>query len=303
MRGLVWPRPKIDIPQAEMVAVEGERTGLRPGPDDQIVRLVETLVREIWINTRRMVFRADAAHEPGNDPPLRQIVEHRELFRDVDRIIHQRQGAAEDCDLDLFGALDQRTGDQIWRRHQAVGGLVMLVDADRVKAELLGIDESVDVAGVFLGTFGRVVEPVWQYHPGRAVLRRLFEVERPVRHQMEGDELHDVAPSKNARTCRATTAACSTCGRCPHASTITSCASGRRSCHSAAYCGGMILSSSPQTISAGSLMRCSHFSRSGLNQRGCQPSFATVKRFLSITSICASSGVRARMRSAKDWWW
>ena len=44
-----------------------------------------------------------------------------------------------------------------------------------------------------------------------------------------------------------------------------------------------------------------HFSRSGLNQRGCQPSFATVKRFLSITSICSSLGVSARMRSAKDW--
>src|SRR5947207_14885307 len=78
-----------------MGAVEGEGTGLRPRPDYQIVRLVETLVREIWINARRMVFRADAAYEPGNDPPLRQIVEHRELFRDVDRVVHQRQGAAE----------------------------------------------------------------------------------------------------------------------------------------------------------------------------------------------------------------
>src|SRR6202043_107881 len=71
------------------------------------------------------VFRADAAHEPSDDPPLRQIVEHRELFRDVDRVIYQRQGAAKDCDLDLLGALDQRAGDQIGRRHQAVGGLVM----------------------------------------------------------------------------------------------------------------------------------------------------------------------------------
>src|SRR5205823_1269681 len=73
----------------------GPRGRLGPGPDDQIVRLVETLVREEWINARGMVFRADAAHEPGNDPPLRQIVEHRELFRDVDRIVDQRQGAAE----------------------------------------------------------------------------------------------------------------------------------------------------------------------------------------------------------------
>src|SRR5580692_10245932 len=54
MRGLVWPRPEVDIPQAEMVAVEGEGTRLRPGPDDQIVRLVETLVREEWIDARRM---------------------------------------------------------------------------------------------------------------------------------------------------------------------------------------------------------------------------------------------------------
>jgi hypothetical protein len=90
-------------------------------------------------------------------------------------------------------------------------------------------------------------------------------------------------------------------GRWPHSFTMMRRASGRRSRHSAALAGGMILSSSPQTISAGSLMRCSHFSRSGLNQRGCQPSFATVKRFFSITSICASLGVIARTRSAKDW--
>src|SRR5438477_12741349 len=111
MRSLVRPRPEVNIPQAEMVAVEGEGTGLRPGPDDEIVRLVETLVREEWINTQRIIFRADAAHEPGNDPPLRQIVEHRKLFRDVDRVVHQRQGAAEDCDLDFLGALDERAGD------------------------------------------------------------------------------------------------------------------------------------------------------------------------------------------------
>ena len=32
--------------------------------------------------------------------------------------------------------------------------------------------------------------------------------------------------------------------------------------------------------SVGSLMRCSHFSRAGLNQRGCQPNLVAVKRFL-----------------------
>ena len=187
-----------------MVAVEGERAGLGPGPDDQIVRLVKPLMREIRVDPRGVVFRTDAAHEAGDDPALRQIVEHREFFRDVDRVVHQRQGAAEDRDLDPLGALDQRAGDQVGRRHQPVGGLVVLVDADRVEAELLGIDQRIDVAGVFLGALDRVVEAVRQHDPGRAVLRRLFEVERPVRHQMEGDELHRATPSRKSRTCRAT---------------------------------------------------------------------------------------------------
>ena len=73
-----------------MVAVKGEGTGLRPGPDDQIVRLVESLVREIGVGARRVIFRADAAHKARDDAALRQIVEHRELFGDVDRVIHQR---------------------------------------------------------------------------------------------------------------------------------------------------------------------------------------------------------------------
>src|SRR6516162_1913529 len=301
MRALIGPGPEVDVAQAEVVAVEGERTGLGPRPDDQIVRLVEALMRKIGVDTGGMVFRADAAHEAGDDPALRQDVEHRELFGYVNRVVHQRQRTAKDRDLDRLGALDQRAGDQVRRRHQAVCGLVMLVDADRIEAEFLGIDERIDVARIFLRTLDRVVELVRQYHPGRTVLCRLSEVERPVRHEMESDELHGATPSRKSRTWPATSGACSTCGRCPQLSIITRRASRRRSHHNAALAGGMILSSSPQTISDGNLMRCSHFSRSGLNQRGCQPSFATVKRFFSIKSICASSGVSARMRSAKVW--
>ena len=97
-------------------------------------------------------------------------------------------------------ALDQGAGDQIGRRHQAVGGLVMFVDADRIEAELLGIDERIDVTRVFLRTLHRVVKPVGQHHPGRAVLRCFREIERPVRHEMEGNELHGATPSRNSRT-------------------------------------------------------------------------------------------------------
>jgi hypothetical protein len=107
-----------------------------------------------------MVFRADAAYEAGDDPAFRQVVEHRKFFGDIDRVVHQRQGAAEDRDLHSFGALDQRAGDQVGRRHQAVGGLVMLVDPDGVEAEFLGIDQRIDMAVVFLGAEHRVVHVV-----------------------------------------------------------------------------------------------------------------------------------------------
>src|SRR5271165_7284391 len=76
----------------------------------------------------------------------------------------------------------------------------MLVDADRIEAELLGIDEGIDVTRVFLRTLHRVVEAVRQYHPGRAVLGRLREIERPVGHQMKGDEFHDATPSRNSHS-------------------------------------------------------------------------------------------------------
>src|SRR4051812_50001359 len=109
----------------------------------------------------------------------------------------------------------------------------MLVDADRVETELLGIDQRVDMAGVFLGALDRIVEAVRQHHPGRAMLCRLFEVERPVRHQVKVYELHRATPSMKSRTWRATVAACSTCGRCPHSGSVTRRASGNRSCHSA----------------------------------------------------------------------
>ena len=71
---------------------------------------------------------------------------------------------------------------------------MMLVDRDDVEAELLGIDQLVDIGLVFLGALDRIVEPVRQHHPGRALFAARRHVERPVRHQMEADEFHRVSP-------------------------------------------------------------------------------------------------------------
>jgi hypothetical protein len=59
-------------------------------------------MREIGIGARRTVLRADAAHEARNDAALGQIVEHRELFRDVDRVVCQRSARPRIAILIVF---------------------------------------------------------------------------------------------------------------------------------------------------------------------------------------------------------
>ena len=67
---------------------------------------------------------------------------------------------------------------------------MVLVDRDHVEAELLGIDQLVDVGLVLVGALLRIVERVRQHDPGGAMLVALGHVERAVRHQVEEGELH-----------------------------------------------------------------------------------------------------------------
>ena len=60
--------------------------------------------------------------------------------------------------------------DQVRRRHGAVGVLVVLVDADPVKAELLGVDQLVDVPVVVRASGSRVEKRVRTGDPCRPVV-------------------------------------------------------------------------------------------------------------------------------------
>ena len=91
---------------------------------------------------QRMIFGADAAHEARDQPPAGDVVEHREFFRDDQRIVEQRQRAAEHRDLGLLGAARERAGHHAGRRHQAVGGLVMLVDAEHRRSRAASANSS-----------------------------------------------------------------------------------------------------------------------------------------------------------------
>src|SRR5215472_1257742 len=104
----------------------------------------------------------------------------------------------------------------------------MLVDADHVEAELLGVGELIEIGIVLGGAFFRIVKTVGQNHPGGAMFSRRFEIERPIWHQMKAGKFHVPARSRNEMTLPVTKSHCSICGLWPQASTMVICAPATR---------------------------------------------------------------------------
>ena len=129
-----------------MLAVPLERAGLRPGLDDQVVRLVEAVARLRRVEREGVVLRADAAHEAGDDPPAGDDVEHRDLLRHAQRMVAERDRVAEDRDLAVSLRGTSSAAITFGDGMLPVGGLVVLVDADAVEADALVLDELVEVA-------------------------------------------------------------------------------------------------------------------------------------------------------------
>ena len=96
--------------------------------------LVKALARVGRIDLVRKIFHAGADHHAGNHPTFGDHVEHGDLFSDSLRMIVERQHVAENHQLRLLGAARQTGRHDIRRRHAAVSGLMVLVDAHAVEA-------------------------------------------------------------------------------------------------------------------------------------------------------------------------
>ena len=194
MRLLIRPRPEVHILNVVVPALEGERPGLGPGAHDQVVRLVEAVVRESRIHPESVVLGADAAHEPGNQPAARDHVDHRVLLGDHERMLAQRQRAPQDRDFRALRAARERGSRDDGRRHEAVRGLVVLVDRDRVESQLLAVLQLVEITVVEPVAFHRVEIRIRQIDPHRAVLAPGVEVEVGIGHQVKQNHFHGITP-------------------------------------------------------------------------------------------------------------
>src|SRR5262245_25167690 len=175
-----------------------------------------------------VIFGAEAAHETRDQPPAREIVEDGVFFRDHERVVDERQRTAENGELGALDAARECTGENAGNWHHAVGGLVMLIEADAVEAELVGKLHLIEILVIEFRTLLRIVMPVRERHPGGTVLCDRIEIGVPVGHEMEIEELHAailMSPMK-ASSSAAKASPFSTCGRCPQSATMTAFAPG-----------------------------------------------------------------------------
>ena len=191
---LIRSRPRVHIVEVIVLALVGERPGLGPGAHDHVVRLAEALLRDHRIDPHGMVFGADAAHETGDEAAAGEVVEHGVFFRHHQRIVQERQCAAEDRELCALDRARQGAGEHARDRHHAVGGLVVLVEADAVEAETVGELHLVEVLVVKLGAVLRIVVAVGIGDPGGAIALDGVEVGMPIGHEVEIEEFHAVIP-------------------------------------------------------------------------------------------------------------
>ena len=145
VRLLHRPRPRIEITVGVEIAVIFGRAVLRPGLQDNVDRLAITRPRGRRVDRVGPVFHAGAERKRDFEPALREHVEHGVFFGQAVRIFEIGR-RTPDADFGVLDLRDKRRGDQVRRRHHAVGGVVMLVDDDPVKAELVGQHQFGEIA-------------------------------------------------------------------------------------------------------------------------------------------------------------
>src|SRR6202035_2380251 len=104
-------RPDVDVALLVEAAVERESVGRGPRLYHEVVRLVIALAQGRWVLTVGVAGVHRRTHwEPGDQPPARDAVDHREFFGDPGRRVVERQRIAEHADRGVGGAAGQGAG-------------------------------------------------------------------------------------------------------------------------------------------------------------------------------------------------
>ena len=129
-----------------------------------------------------MIFSTNAAHKTANKAAFGNVIEHGKLFGDIQRIIHQWQGTAQNGDFRPLNRSRQRTGHHPRNRHQSIGRLVMLVDRNPIKTKFIGVSHLIEKTVIEFGSYQRIVMAIGKGHPGATMFLDQVGIEIGVRH-------------------------------------------------------------------------------------------------------------------------
>ena len=185
-------RPQVDIPQLGVLAVERKDLILFPRSQDQLFRLGVLLSESGRIDTvseRGVHRRTD--REPCDKPAPADAVQHGKLFGHTNWRVVQGDRVAHHDNCHVLGLARHSRGHDVWRRHQAVRVLVVLVHADAVIPHLGSIFELVKRLVVGAVCDLSVKQVPGHVHPHAVV--PLAEILRQVtiRAQMKHLNLHE----------------------------------------------------------------------------------------------------------------
>ena len=146
MRPLHRARPDRHVLVRPELALVGEHV-LGPGAGDDLEGFLEAGARFGQRHVVHLVFARNAAREAGDQPAVRQAIEHRQLFGQPQRLV-QRQQIAVDQEFQPLGALRGGRRHQVGRIHQPIGRAMMLVEADAVIAQPVHLFPGIEMLGV-----------------------------------------------------------------------------------------------------------------------------------------------------------
>jgi hypothetical protein len=136
-----------DIVQAVMAAAMGQRLGAGPETPHDFHTFLEDGLVVVKRDAERRVFAPVIAAAGGEiDPPARQQIERRPLFRNADRVV-ERQHRHRRRQPDPLGTGGYLRQNQIRAGQDAQRRKMMLADPRRMQPDLLGVNRLVEDIG------------------------------------------------------------------------------------------------------------------------------------------------------------
>src|SRR5712692_6587564 len=151
MRLLIPHRPRINVPIVKVLALVPPWSGPGPGLHDEVVGLLEKLAVVGGIGVVEKLLAAGAADPSGDQPSPRDQIDLRQLLGHPEWMLDHGQRVADQKYPRFPGQPREDSGLHVHHAAHAERVAMMLVQADKVESQFLGVQILIDEIIVVFG--------------------------------------------------------------------------------------------------------------------------------------------------------